>query len=209
MKKILTIILISINCLSCQNIMFIMAGYLPLKIRSDKEIKKFAEKNIYFKGYQLIQSDSYFTYLDDKDSEMHAADSNTADSFKIFLQPLKVLYYDENNKLVSVLTNCYAIPEGGQFNWNTENRLDKYPPVTHTPVFKQIPITEILKQTNLDVNTVDLKKKRSRVVISWNIFLNKESKHFLKCIQENLFKANDMPEVFYINNDNSLYVNSR
>jgi len=181
-------------------------GIKTLKHKSNKEIESFKKKNIFYPGIQLQQLNNYYDYFDSlKQKSPQTVDK---DSFKVLIQPLEAMYFDTSGILESILVNCYAVPHKFDLNWNTKNRLDFFPPTTHVTFFKRISIYEVLKLTNAQLNTLKLDDGKRKVVIFWNIFLNKQTRIYLKAIQENLTKAKDEIQVFFINNDNSLYSNS-
>ncbi|MDI1234596.1 MAG: hypothetical protein PSX81_09965 [bacterium] len=174
--------------------------------RSDKEIELFRKENIFYQGIQLHQLNNYYAYFDSLTQK--SPQIVAQDSFKVLMQPLEAMYFDTLGILESILVNCYAVPDKFDLNWNTKNRLDFFPPTTHVTFFRHINIYEILKLTNAGSDVLKLDNGKRKVVIFWNIFLNKQTKIYLKAIQDNLAKAKGEIQVFFINNDNSFFANS-
>lgn len=201
---ILSLIFIHLNCS-----LYIRKrlGIQNARYRTQSEIDQFARLHIHYPGTLLQQNNDYYRFFNSKDSVMKLKDSAASDSFKVFIQPLQALYFDSMDVLRSVLVNCYAEPVGFNLNWNSSGRLDHFPPHSHTGLFGRIKLRDILKLSSLNIDSTNINSYKFKVVIFWNIFLNKQTKIFLKEIQSNLYKAKVPIEVFYINNDNSFCSN--
>jgi hypothetical protein len=201
---IITFIFINFGC---SKYIMLRMGIKNPKFRTQQEIQKFAKNNIFSPGEFLTQNNNFYNYFNTKDSIAKANDSNALDSFKAFIQPLQALYFDSLNNLKSVLINCYAEQVGYNLNWNTENRLNYFPPLSHTDLYSNIHPVDILKLTNINLDQLKKGDESYTVIVFWNMFLNKQTINFLKAIQDNLKRSVKPIKVYYINNDNSFFNN--
>jgi hypothetical protein len=120
-------------------------------------------------------------------------------------QPLQLLYYSADGKLVSFHPNCYL---GGfpNLRWNKGRRLQSFPPSSPAPIDTILPLhrqLEFLKpySQSASVHPAD---EEYVLLVYWNLHMRRQSKRMIRAVQENLKKAgNARIRVLYVNNDNA------
>lgn len=172
----------------------------------NKEIKKVAEKyNIGLNDlYELDQS--YIEFVMSKGDK-----AANEDDKRYRTQPLQVMYYKNNSELSSYHVNCLAsgFPK---LNWNQNENFEVFPPNTQAPLNQSFPLNELMAyfkpvnpESSLHIDDYDYV-----IVVFWNKFMSKQSKHLIKVVKENKkLIENENTRVIYVNNDNlfSKYIN--
>lgn len=127
------------------------------------------------------------------------------DDIKYRTQPLQVMYYDKTGKLLSHHVNCLAtgFPK---LNWNVDNNFEYFVPESQAPLNQSLPSKQLIKyfkplNHNNDLNIQDY---HYLVIIFYNDFMRKQSKHLIKSVKDNLKlnETNESVKVIYVNNDN-------
>jgi len=155
------------------------------------------EYNIPFEdSYEL--DTAYATFLLSHDKTLYQQ------QIKNHYQPLQALYFDKVGQLISFQINCNA---GGSPNlaWDRDSILTTFPPKQQTKIDnmlsldKQLKFLHPLKQTS-KFNAADYDYV---VVIYWNRFMDRQSKRFIKFMQDNSKLSKDKRvKIIYVNNDN-------
>lgn len=155
---------------------------------NDPLLKQF-EQNIDYKGYM----DSFLPNVTFQTAEGF-------DSFKTLIQPLGVFYYDSNFKLNAHLINCYAVPQktyGRLLNWNSDNRLNSFPPVSHhgkvnaTLDFNNMVQYIHFYEKNGSIIQTEFKEKEYDyyVILTYCEFMGIQKKNYFQQIMSNLSEA--------------------
>jgi hypothetical protein len=119
-------------------------------------------------------------------------------------QPLQALYYDKTGKLMSFQNNCYA---GGfpNLNWNRNGILTTFPPGQQAPIDSIFSLDLQLKYLKLLDHTEKFSFDNSDyiVIVYWNRFMGRQSKRFIRFVQENskIAKGENV-KILYANTDN-------
>ena len=121
-------------------------------------------------------------------------------------QPLQVLYFDSENKLVSFHINC-DIKGFPNLKWNYSGNFDTFIPKTTTYIYPLVTFDKILPYIRtLDDKSLDLetfKDKDFNIVIFWGRISGRQSKRLVETVRENLKLAkNQKYNILYVNNDN-------
>ena len=141
---------------------------------------------------------AYSTFLLSRDKALYKQ------QIKNHYQPLQALYFDKKGQLISFQINCNA---GGSPNltWDRDSILTTFPPKQQTAIDsilsleKQLKFLHPLTQTS-KFNAADFDYV---VVIYWNRFMDRQSKRFIKFMQDNSLLAKDTKvKIVYANNDN-------
>ncbi len=154
------------------------------------------------KSLEIPDSVSYFI----NESFDDALKSCSQVEKKNHIQPLQISFYT-NNKLNSSFINCYAsgFP---LLNWNPKGNMDSFPPKTLAPIDDCLSLSKHLSlitpvEKSATLNDTKLNSYKNVVVIHWNNFMLKQTKHMLSTFR-NAYKdklpANAL--IIYVNNDN-------
>jgi hypothetical protein len=185
---------------SCSPIFNGIYGFKKLKNLTEDEIIKTAVKfNIPLENC-LVLDTNYKSLLKSFDT------LTQAEAVKNHYQPLQMLYFNKDKKLISFHANCYA---GGfpNLKWNRSNSFSVFPPQTVAPLDSLFGYSMILKYTqNLKPSGQNLREPMVNeyiVLVFWNRFLGRQSKRMISLLQENAALAKDKNlKIIYINNDN-------
>jgi hypothetical protein len=130
------------------------------------------------------------------------------DSFilKDMRQPLQLRAFNIEGKLVAFTVNCY-LSGFPKLNWNHNGVLDKFPPKV---IIRDIPEhtfekeLQLLQAPNLQIDT---EKFDLIIVAYWALFMEKQSKHFLKEINNYTEKFSDKRILTICVNADNLFLN--
>ena len=116
-------------------------------------------------------------------------------------QPLQALYYNAKGENIVAIVNC-IVPGGLNLNWNFNNILSSFPP--NYPDYKDsIHLSQILSACSIDPKKINFQDYDYTVLLFWNQYMGRQTKHFLKDFRENLSKTGTQKVLtLYINNDN-------
>jgi hypothetical protein len=171
-----------------------------------KKIKTVDEKTIahYSKKYNIPIDDSYeldtafFSYLFSIDTTEYKT------QIKNHYQPLQALYYDNLGYLKSFQVNCYA---GGfpNLKWDRNEIMTTFPPKQQAPIDRIVSaatqmnyLKPLLQTSKLSIDSYD-----HIVIVYWNRFMGRQSKRFIRFVQENSKLATDAKvKIIYANTDN-------
>ncbi len=201
LKVIQPLLLIGLFSLqSCSPIFNGIYGFKKLKTLTEDEIITTAVKfNIPLENC-LVLDTNYKSLLKSFDT------LTQAETVKNHYQPLQMLYFNKDKKLISFHANCYA---GGfpNLKWDRTKSFSTFPPQTVAPLDSLFGYSMILKYThklkpmaqNLNEQMVD----EYVVLVFWNRFLGRQSKRMIALLQQNAALAKDKNlKIIYINNDN-------
>lgn len=116
-------------------------------------------------------------------------------------QPLQALYYNNKGENIVAIVNC-NVPGGLNLNWNFNHILSTFPPIY--PDYKDlIHLPQILSACSIDPKKINFQDYDYTVLLFWNQYMGRQTKHFLKAFRENLTKTRTQKVLtVYINNDN-------
>lgn len=200
--KVNTLILfiISLQLMSCQQIMSKLYGVQPLTAINQQGNEEFISELDFDKFTHEARTveKQYFETI------KNFADEDTV-LLKYLYQPLQAWYFKEDS-LVSVHLNC-LVPGGVQYlRWNYQDRFNSFPP--HSAV----------NTSELNINLIDLlrlndiskKPKEDYIVfIYWTSMMSKQAKYFINLILENIKQNNKSNIEFYIINTDALYLEEK
>lgn len=206
LKVIQPLLLIGLFSLqSCSPIFNGIYGFKKLKTLTEDEIITTAVKfNIPLENC-LVLDTNYKSLLKSFDS------LTQAETVKNHYQPLQMLYFNKDLKLISFHANCYA---GGfpNLKWDRTNNFSTFPPQTVAPLDSLFGYSMILKYTHkfkpMAQSLNEPMVNEYVVLVFWNRFLGRQSKRMISLLQQNatLAKAKNL-KIIYINNDNFLFQN--
>jgi hypothetical protein len=183
---------------SCTSSLLKLYGMKDMKAVDEKMILQLSQEyNIPLEdSYEL--DTAYSTFLLLRDKVLYKQ------QIKNHYQPLQALYFDKKGQLISFQINCNA---GGSPNlaWDRDSILTTFPPKQQTAIDSILslekelkflhPLTKTSKFNAADYDYV--------VVIYWNRFMDRQSKRFIKFMQDNSQLAKDKKvKIVYANNDN-------
>ena len=186
MKYFYTLIIVALvtTCInSCKNIYGLKSNISVNSDNIEATSKSYGIKNSFY-----LVKDPYFSFLKQK----------TTDStlIKNHSQPLQAIYFDSSGNIESFHVNCYAAGFPN-LNWNKDNILETFPPKSQTQNYMNIKLKEYS-----DFIKFSHSKDEKIVILFWNNFMGKQTKHFLEQFQKNISKSIKLVKVIYINNDN-------
>ena len=116
-------------------------------------------------------------------------------------QPLQALYYNNKGQNVVTIVNC-NVPGGINLNWNFDNILSVFPP-NFTEYKDSVTLPFILNACNIDPKSIAYQDYDYTVLLFWNQYMGRQTKHFLKEFEDNISKRKASKVLkIYINNDN-------
>lgn len=195
--SILLILLMS-GLTSCSAVILGLYGVKNPKFVQDKTIIQTARK------YNIPSSDNYkletgyLSYLFSLDTVQYK------EEIKNHYQPLQALYYDSTGQVKSFQVNCYT---GGfpNLKWNRNDIMNIFPPKQQAPIDNVLPLDTHLKfLVPLDrTKEIDPDNFEYLIIVHWNKFMGRQSKRFIRLIQENRKLAGDRKvKILYVNSDN-------
>ena len=204
MKRHLTIctmivsLMLSFGMTSCTSMLTGLYGVKEIKLVNEKIIAKNAKRfNIPMAdNYEL--DTAYLTYLVSLDTSKYKL------QIKNHYQPLQALYYDNAGYLKSFQVNCYA---GGYPNlkWERDEIMTTFPPKQQAPVDSLVSLQTQLKFLKPLSTTAkfSIENYNYIVIVFWNRFMGRQSKRFVRFIQENSkLETTKKVKIIYVNNDN-------
>lgn len=184
------------------------APSLFLEFYGVKKIRPVDQKTIahYSRRYNIPTDESYeldtafFSFVGTIDT------STYREQIKNHLQPLQAIYFDNSGYTISYQVNCYA---GGfpNLNWERDGIFTVFPPLNQAPIDSLIPLDTLLRYLNPNFDTVNdsLGQYDVLVVVYWSRFMGRQSRRFIRFVQENRsLSPNDRVKILYVNNDNLL-----
>ncbi|NLJ82988.1 MAG: hypothetical protein GX330_07680 [Bacteroidales bacterium] len=183
---------------SCTSIFARFYGIKKIKAVDETTIVRYSKKyNIPIADiYELDKA--YYSYLFSLDTTKYKY------QIKNHYQPLQALYYDSLGHLKSFQVNCYA---GGfpNLKWNKNEIMTTFPPKQQAPTESIVsletqlkylkPISHTLKPSIVDYDYI--------VIVYWNIFMGRQSKRFIRFVQDNRkLETEKKVKIIYVNTDN-------
>ncbi|HNR49456.1 MAG TPA: hypothetical protein PKN14_09445 [Bacteroidia bacterium] len=203
-RILISILLIPIifGSIGCSSFLRGLYGIKKIKNIDENTIKHYALKyNIPAADIYKLDT-AYISYLLSLDTVKFKT------QIKNHLQPLQALYYDKSGQLISFQINCYA---GGfpNLKWNRNKIMEAFPPSQQAPLDSilrldtQFNYIKSLSQTKSDYR----EKSDYTVIVYWSKFMGRQSKRFIRYIQNNIHLASEKNiKVIYVNTDN-IYAN--
>ncbi len=183
---------------SCGFVFNGLYGLKNVKFVNEETVIKFGDKyEIPLVNSYLLDS-GYIAFIKSQDTVQFSLQINN------HLQPLQALYFDKNEKIISYHINCYA---GGfpNLKWNRNQVMEVFPPLQQAPLDTLVSLGLIRNNIHLLVgeNKQDSTTFSTTVVVFWNRFMGRQTKRFIKAVQQNI-KLSEVGEVnvIYVNNDN-------
>jgi len=129
----------------------------------------------------------------------------TAGPIKEHTQPLQILFFNREGKLVSFLNNCYA---GGfpNLKWNRDHNLDTVPAKSTVPPDSLLTLHQLVDLiSDLNGNAVDprsLADNDYTVAVFWMTGFGRQSKRLIRMVNEKYNSGNVLTgRVLFINDD--------
>lgn len=183
---------------SCTSVLTGLYGVKEIKLVNEKIIAKNAKKfNIQtVDNFELDAA--YLTYLVSLDTSKYKL------QIKNHLQPLQALYYDNTGCLKSFQVNCYA---GGfpNLKWERDDIMTTFPPKQQAPIDSLVSLQTQLKFLKPLSNSskFSIENYDYIVIVFWNRFMGRQSKRFVRFVQENTkLETTKKVKIIYVNNDN-------
>jgi len=183
---------------SCSSIFTGLYGMKKLKTVDEKTMVRYAKK------YNIPAADNYeldtayFSFLFSLDTIHYK------EQIKNHYQPLQALYYSNSGHLKSFQVNCYA---GGfpNLNWDRDEIMTTFPPKQQAPIDSIVPLKTQMKYLKLlsQTETISTDSYDYIVIVYWNRFMGRQSKRFIRFIQDNSnLETNKKVKIIYANSDN-------
>jgi hypothetical protein len=190
----------------CQAVFQGLYGMRGLRPVSATELPKLAARYGIPPGQACVLDTSYrqqLVYLLSRDAE----------AGKNHYQFLQASYYDRAGQLKPYYINCYA---GGfpNLNWNGEGGFRQFPPAPQAPADTLLPLPAYLRYLRQpDGQPLPAAAAAGyTVVVQWSRFMGRQSRRFIRQVQQNAALAPpDQPvRLLFANNDNlHLYLAER
>jgi len=183
---------------SCSSLFKNIYGVQDPEVLSKNQIINIAKENG-ISEQNLFELDSnYLNYVYSKSKDVGN------ESIKYRTQPLQVMYYNDKNKLLSYHVNCLAtgFPK---LNWNSDKQFDTFVPKSQAPTNQFFPLEELVQYFNpISIKSLEMRNYNYVIIIFWNAFMEKQSKHLIKTVRNNIKLKNteDKVKIIYVNNDN-------
>jgi hypothetical protein len=119
-------------------------------------------------------------------------------------QPLQVMYFDEEGRLLSQHLNCHAV-SFPDLRWNRHHSFLQFPPPGNSSADRilTLPLLQQMLRPLFCADTGHSKGSRYHVVLFWNKFMGRQSKRLVRLVQRNAaFHADNKIAIYYVNNDN-------
>lgn len=136
-----------------------------------------------------------------------------AEAAKNHYQPLQASYYDQSGQLKAFYINCYA---GGfpNLHWNAEGGFRQFPPTPQAPADTIVSLTTYLRYLRqADGQPLPTPPAADyTVVVQWSRFMGRQSRRFIKTVQQNaaLAQPGQSVRLLFVNNDTQhLYLAER
>jgi len=203
---LITGLLLTVGLGGCQTVfqgLYGMRGLRPVPVT---ELPKLAENYGISPDQACVLDTSYRQLL----ASWLSHDAETA---KNHYQPLQASYYAQTGQLKAFYVNCYA---GGfpNLNWNGAGGFRQFPPAPQAPADTVLPLSAYLRYLRqFDGQPLPaLPAADYIVVVQWSRFMGRQSRRFIKAVQQNaaLAQPGQSVRLLFVNNDNlQLYVAER
>ena len=181
-------------------------GAMFTKMYGIKKVTKVDERRIlkWGKKYNIPPEASYQLdtcyYIDILSRDTTAAKKA---QIKNHYQPLQALYYNNTQTLQSFHINCFA---GGfpNINWNRNGNFDVFPPKQQAPLDSLLPLNIHFNYIHNLTTSDSLSYQNTDylVIVHWSRMMGRQSKRFIKFVQNNSQLAQDESvKIIYVNND--------
>lgn len=184
MSKYFLLLIISLSILNASCTILYGIKQRPF---DDKSIAEFVKE--FDADESLILKDSLYSIY------YYAIDSCSDSTLvKNLFQPLQVHYLDANFQHLATHINCYASPGLTKLNWSAKGKLANFPPLSDVDAKS---CTQGLEHL---LSPYPLKNEEQYyVVIFWNLYMKKQSKHLIKTVEK--YIQNKACKLVLVNND--------
>ncbi|MFD2598704.1 hypothetical protein ACFSQ3_07040 [Sphingobacterium corticis] len=192
------------------SILFVMSSCVTtlLKVAGIHEIKSFNAVEYQKKSDQLTKKypgqKVSFAISDTSSVRYSALFDSIYPNFS--LQPIQILYFDKQRKLVSYHTNCLAPGSINKLNWNHEQRLEQYFPKSAADVSHETwTLDDLIQKVGLSESTIP--RNKDVVVFMWSNMLKREINNANSTMISNIvdhLDKKDYPFIIYLNVDKLL-----
>ena len=178
-------------------------GFKQPHLLNQKEISSSATK-LHIPEKESFGLDiKYFYALQKKDTMRLVFEKKCSPMISKYMQPLEILYFDEEGKLISFHSNCYT---GGfpKLKWNRYGQFNKFVPETTIPLTDTVLNRDFLFHYLQPLDKINsFEKTKLTVVVFWCDFMFKQSKTVIKTAKDNLqFDSNKQAKIIFVNTDN-------
>ena len=194
MRKVIIIpLLLLFSLTSCTSVFLSLYVMKKPRLLSTEEQKKEAKRQgISIEHFYQIDT-NYWAYLEKMDNSRQAQVKNHS-------QPLQALYFDEDGRLFRFYVNCYAsgFPN---LQWNRFGGLDQFPPLPQSPVdslFSFQDIAALIRPYGVGQQVIE---SATTIVVFWNRMMGRQSKRFVKLIQQNAQLSKSPIQLMFVNTD--------
>jgi hypothetical protein len=209
---VLSLLIVLFVMTGCSSVLTCIWGFRSFDSNySNEQITKTAFSWGIQKDELYFLQNEYIEYIDSVASK-NGFSLNSCDTaayfqkFKNHSQPLQIMFFDKEGKLVAFLTNCYC---GGfpNFKWNRNHSLDTLPARQVTPLDTLISFNKLITLIhNIDNQAPDPCKfinKEYSIVVFWATYFGRQSKRLIKEVEKKYggFKYDNKAEILYINSD--------
>jgi len=198
LKKITTIAFLISLFAGCSPITKSIYGIENPKALSKEKIDHRAKHFGILVADNFILDSTYFTFLNKQET------TTNKNEVKNHKQPLQALYFTSNGSVKSFHINCNAsgFPN---LDWNRNGIMDTFPPGQQEPVDSLVTLHVLLKFAKVPSQHIHAYYEHFDyiVVVVWTNFMGRQTKRFIKTIQQNS-KLNSSLRVklIYLNADN-------
>lgn len=198
--RILTVISIGLFGLtSCNFILTSAYGLKGIQELEENKIIRYAEKYKIPVAHIYELDTSYHRYLWSLKTDKNPG------YIKNHYQPLQALYFDRAGQLQSFQVNCYA---GGfpNLEWDRNGIMSTFPPMDQAPIDSLFSAEKLMTFFNplSQTENLEIEKYDFVVVVFWNHFMGRQSKRFIRFVQDNskLAAEDQKVKIIYVNTDN-------
>jgi hypothetical protein len=201
-RKLSIFIFLTLACLlgltNCTAVLSGLYGLNKIKNVDENSIIQYSESYNIPNGDNYILDTSFLSFLFSHDTIKYKS------QIKNHYQPLQALYYAKSEHLISFQVNCYA---GGfpNLKWNRHKTMTTFPPKQQAPVDSIVSLETQLKYLKPLSNTenISIDSYDYIVIVYWSIFMGRQSKRFIRYIQDNCKLEPEMRvKIIYANIDN-------
>jgi hypothetical protein len=195
---LLTLVISLTSLASCSLILSSAYGIKGVKTIDEKTIILYGNKyDIPISNIYELDT-SYYSFLRSEKTK------NNSIRIKDHYQPLQALYFDSTGYAQSYQVNCWA---GGfpNLNWDRDSILTTFPPKMQAPLDSLLTLDLQLSflQPLSVTGSFSVQDYDWVVVVYWNRYMGRQSKRFVRVIQDNSeLESKSKVKIIYVNNDN-------
>lgn len=189
---------------------------MMMKLYGIKDPRQISKEEILIQGQKLqIPASSsyglkttYFQLLRKKDSSaapygLNISSSKTCSSMNNYMQPLQLMYFDEQGTLTSFHINCTA-PGFPKLKWNYKGQFKQFIPLSSVQPIDSVITLELVSRYLQPLSEVHSDFDHNTIFLFWSNFMFKQSKELIRVARKNLvLDQSGMAKIVYVNVDNS------